>query len=169
MEMSKRTAEVLIFQGSDYAQFQELLAAVERAGNTTGPRRVSDSSDAVAAAADAYDAFVAEAAERAVTVRLEAVGRRRFRELVAAHPPREGNVYDQSRGYNIETFGDDLVPASLSPGQFGSEEERDEFLDNLSAADWSRVYNQALALSEDMGPDPKARLSSLLDGTLSAT
>ena len=39
-----------------------------------------------------YDAFVDEAAERAVTVELHSIGSKRFRDLMAEHPPRKVTV-----------------------------------------------------------------------------
>lgn len=164
MQFTPRSTEVLLFQGEDYAEFQELLAAVERA-NAPANRRVGDGDGGVKAAADAYDAFVAEAAERALKIRLRAVGHRKWRELLAAHPPRDDNRMDQMRGFNTDTLGDDLVPASLMAGDFDSDDERDAFLDMLPAADWNRLYSEALSLNEDAGPDPKVQLSSLLGET----
>lgn len=167
MKFTPRSTEVLLFQGADYEQFQELLAAVERA-NAPVNRRVGDS-QGVKDAADAYDAFVAEAAERAAVVRLRSVGHRKWRELLAAHPPRDDNPVDAARGFNTDTLGDDLVPASLASEDFADDNERDEFLDMLPSADWMRVYAAALSLNEDTGPDPKVQLSSLLGGTSNAT
>lgn len=47
-----------------------------------------------------------------VTFRMEPVDWRARLPLQADHPPREGNLIDQVRGYNIETFTPALIRAS---------------------------------------------------------
>lgn len=161
--ISARTTTVTLFQGEDYDRERELRAAVERAAvQADNPRRLGDSQD-VRAAAAAYDAFVEEAAERGVTVTLQALKRTQWREMVSKHPVREDNDVDAGWGFNYETLCDDLVPASVLTGdQFHNERAVQDFLDELSDADFSKLYSAAHELNQAQGPDPKVRLSSRL-------
>ena len=98
--LKPRTATVVIYQGDDMDRMTELRRAAEQAEAIAqrekgAPRRGGDEVAAgVQEAKDAYDAFVDEAAGRAVTVELHSIGRRRFRDLMAAHPPRKVMVKD---------------------------------------------------------------------------
>ncbi|WP_181312463.1 hypothetical protein [Nocardioides campestrisoli] len=135
-------------------------------------------------AAEEHDQFVTEAAERAVKIRVQALTRKQWRSLVAAHPPRtvmksetredgEGNEVqvpvetihedDEDLGFNTESMPDALVPASIAPGQFDTPADRDAFIDALSDPDFSRIYSVAVALSTRGGRSPKAQASSLAD------
>ena len=96
-DLKPREAEVLIYQGDDLARLAELRQAAEVAQRRVerdekSPRRTGDEVPSADAERAAFDAFVEEAAKRAVVVRLRAIGRKRFRELVAEHPPRTVKV-----------------------------------------------------------------------------
>jgi len=175
--ITPRTTVVTLLQGDDYDRIAELSAAVEQAATlavTDGQRRLGDAPEVVDAA-KAYDDFVAEAAERGVKVTLHALGRKAWGDLLKKHPVRqeestdsEGvvttvpNATDSAHGFNVETLGDELVPASVAPGMFKTNAERDNFLDNLSDGEFSRLYSAAVPLNQSAGADPKARLSSRL-------
>jgi hypothetical protein len=113
--LKPRTATIVIYQGDDMTTLTELRRAAETArqfeelarGQAEAAREVFATNaragddivveDAALAAAetetkarqDEYDAFVDEAAERAVTIELHSIGKKRFRDLMAAHPPRK--------------------------------------------------------------------------------
>lgn len=162
---ARATTTVVLFQGDDLDPIEEHRAAVERAALVNrGPKRVGDGEvpAAVLEAARDYDAFMEGAVERAVHLRLTAVRKSRYRELLAAHPPREGDRADEAAGFNVDTFTEALVPECVSPGQFDSDEERDEFLDDLSDTEWSQVAGAAVRVNEGGRPDPKARMASHL-------
>jgi hypothetical protein len=101
--------------------------------------------------------------------------------LLAEHPARkviekaedgterEVTHPDDEIGWNAETLPEPLVKASLCPDQFESIEKRDAWLDGLSDPEFSRLYSAAVGLNISGGPDPKARLSSLLDLTSTET
>lgn len=192
--LTPRTDEVTLFQGEDFAEEARLSAKVEQAvqsSSKASPRRIGGEADevpeAVAEAAREYDEFVAEAKERGVTLRLTAVGRKKWREITAAHPPRKGepieyredgevvrvehrsHPIDSVWGFNYEALGDDLVPAAILGRVEGdalapfSDGEKQDFVDSLNDADFSRVYSAAVRLNTAQGPDPKAPLSELLD------
>lgn len=166
--LNRRTTEVILFQGDDLDPLEERRRVVESAAGIAGKLRRIGDADGVAEAAAEYDRFLEEALTRAVTVRLVALDRKRWRELVAAHPPRpdkrdeQGNVVEASPdylGFNIDTISDELVAESVAPGQF---DDVEKFLSPLSDADFSRLLSAAVRLNTSAGPDPKARLSSLL-------
>lgn len=165
LHRARATTTVVLFQGDDLDPIEEHRARVERAAMVSStPLRVGDEGipPAVLEAAADYDAFMEGAVERAVHLRLVAVPRRRYRELLAAHPPREGDEGDERAGFNIDALTDELVPESIATGQFDTDAERDEFLDDLSDAEWSQVSSAAVRLNEGGAPDPKARMTSHL-------
>jgi hypothetical protein len=165
LHRARATTTVVLFQGDDLDPIEEHRAAVERAAiASAAPLRVGDEgipASVLEAAAD-YDAFIEGAVERAIHLRLVAVPRRRYRELLAAHPARDGNEADEAAGFDVDGLTDELVPECVAPGQFDTDEERDEFLDDLSDAEWSRVASAAVKLNEGGAPDPKARMTSHL-------
>ena len=122
---------ITIYDGDDRAELQRLRveAAVaesryDDASNRQAfaPRRAGDEVEAEPlrraweAAQAAFDAFVDEAAERATEVEVRHLGRRRFRSLRLAHPPRTHQVErdgdmvvepvpeDAQYGFNTDTF-----------------------------------------------------------------
>lgn len=194
-----RTNTIPIYQGDDTERLSELRMAVaiaerqaeikrqQYASADSGPRRrgdaVSVSVDdvqaaeaAVQAAEDAFDAFVDEAAERAVEVVVRAIGRRRFRDLVAAHPQRmvkgdDGkevpHADDYGYGVNVETFapallkfaeaGEDGVRTILAPeSATRSAKALEDFLDDdLTDGDYEKVFQVAYWINRAPGSDPK--------------
>lgn len=131
--LKARSATVTLYQGDDMDRLAQLRRAAEIAANIAqaneGTARMGDDDSSVADAQRAFDAFVDEAAERALQVRLESIGREFFRDLIAQHPPRmvpkkvappaEGESagepemveHDEDAGYgvNTETFGKALL------------------------------------------------------------
>lgn len=193
MSINRRTAEVVIYQGDDLATLTHLrneadhaerryLAAKER---NRGPAlRVGDGEDlepleaTLTDARAAFDAFVDEAAERAQMVRVQALGRVRFRDLRLEHPPRKvteevdgetrqiDHPDDVHYGVNTLTFGekllayvdreDDEVRTIVEP-VFSSDRDRRNFLDDeLSDGDFEQLWTTAFFLNTSTGADPKA-------------
>lgn len=163
MPIPQRTDEVVLFQNDDQHRINALSKALEVAATASdSPRRLGDDDDVVSAA-QAYDEFVAKAAERGVRVALKAIPGRKWREHVAAHPPREKNEDDVEWGFNHLALGDAVVPACVTTidGQPASQDD----LDNLNDGDYSRVYAAVLRLNTGRGPDPKASISATLRRT----
>lgn len=154
--VTPRTAEVVIYQGDDLARIADLRRAVEQSATNDGaPARVGDSAPSAAqAAADEYDAFVADAAERAVVVKLRQLPRKEWRALRANHPARKDEENDEALGFNLDTIGDELVPAAIVEPEFPSIADRDAFLDSLSDADFERLTLTAHALNAQPVADP---------------
>lgn len=161
--ITPRTATVYILQGDDEARLGELRAEAERLKDARGQVRTLTAADPYTTAADAANAFAEEAQERGVTVILRAVGRKTWRNLISANPPREGNEADQALGANSDDFEEALVPLSIASPVFESDEQRATFLDSLSAAQFGALAVQAWALNMVNGADPKALLPSVLD------
>jgi hypothetical protein len=174
---------VILWHGDDYEPLAELRRAVEEAASAAvfaNPARFGDD-NALRAATDAYDAFADEALARATKVEMRGLGRKAWRGLLAEHPARkitekaeDGTEHEVTHpediiGWNSETMPDPLVRASLSPGQFESDEKRDAWLDGLTDPEFSVLYSAAVKFNTVGGPDPKARVSSLLDPISSET
>lgn len=183
--LKPRTATIPIYQGDDAERLAELRMAVAIAERqetqAQGPRRGGDPapSEDVRAAQAAYDAFVDEAAERAVEVVVRAIGRRRFRDLVTAHPPRmvkdskgEEVVHDDDYAYgvNVETFAPALLtfvdPTSVDddgkpvrtvakPEFTNSGGLRDFLDDDVTDGDYERIFITAYWINRSPGSDPK--------------
>ncbi|KAB2807984.1 hypothetical protein F9L07_25275 [Pimelobacter simplex] len=187
------TATVPLFLGDDLQRIEELRADLYEAAAASVPttRLLSETEPAGAeelkAKAEAHDAFVREATERARKVVIQALPRRKKRELEAKHPARmvtqkvpdpdagegaerEVEVVhaDDTKGFNFETMADDLVPLSIAPGQFTSDAARDAFIDDLSDPHFNAVYNAAIRLNTEDGGIPKAEASSLVARIISA-
>lgn len=105
--LKPRTATITIFQGDDMDRVAQLKRAVDIAerrlriahlehDQSSGTARAGDDTSddtaaaeaALGAARDAFDAFVDDAAGRALSVVVQTIGTRRFRDLLADHPPR---------------------------------------------------------------------------------
>lgn len=180
--LKPRTATIPIYQGDDAERLAELRMAVAVAERQAEQRkgealRSGDApDDEVRAAQDAYDAYVDEAAERAVEVVVRAIGRRRFRDLVAQHPPRmvknskgEEVVHDDDASYdvNVETFADALLRFA-EPGDEGvrtiiAPEDavksptalRDFLDDDVTDGDYDKIFTVAYWINRAPGSDPK--------------
>lgn len=186
--LTPRTTVVPLFQGDDYDAIADRLQAVERIARAAAPRRMAEESS-VSEASREYDEYVEAALGRALMVRLVALGRKDYRALRNEHPPRmipdpEGqdrlvpHDEDTAWGFNYLTFGDALLPKSIAeitcntPGiapDASTPASIETFLDGLSDGDFSRLYSAAITLNEGGGPDPKARLSTLLGPTSAET
>lgn len=163
--ITPRTVEVVIYQGDDLAKLRELYEATEFEASAQGPARVADTPvNAAHEKAEAYDAFVTEAAERAVSVTIQQVGRKRWRDVRDAHPARKDNETDALFGYDSDAVAEDLMPESIIAPVFKSTTDRDTFLDSLSDADWQRLTSALIGVNTTQVGDPKAlRLVSLVD------
>lgn len=171
-----RTAKVVIFQGDDLDRLSSLDAAVQRAevrnaqaekaAKSERPRLMHEDAPAVdvctldAAKAD-RDEFAAEAEERGVAVVLNALDRKAWRDMTAAHPPRDGEDGDSQFGVNMDTFPDALLPASVDRETSTIEGDTVGFLDGLSNYDYyDRLFLAAFALNRGSAmADPTLRLA----------
>lgn len=175
MPIKPRTATVLIYQGDDLERLAELHRAAVHAENAAKaaagtPLRLGDLVPSAQAERDAYDAAVDEAAERAVWVTLTAIGRNRWRNLLADHPARTEQVdgkdeiitADQVYGVNTETFPMALLTYSRDGVRIATVEPNvsdaafREFLeDEISDGDFEKLWTSAFWLNRSLGHDPK--------------
>ena len=172
--LKPRTVSVTIYQGDDLERLAELHRAVVRAEARAveaarGPRRAGDEIPNADAEKAAYNTFVDEAAERAVEVRLRAIGSTRFADLMLAHPPRmvdgedgkKPHEDDEQFGVNTLTFPkallsyrEDGVATVLEPEV--SAEDLREFLDEeCTEGDVEKLWTAAYFLNRTPGADPK--------------
>lgn len=180
--LKPRTAIVTVYQGDDIPRLAELHRAAEVAGRLAeqaarGPRRGGDEIPSAEAEQAAYNAAVDEAAERAVDVELTAIGSRRFRDLLAEHPPRmeevdgKSEVVEDDREYAVNT---ETLPMALLTFRDGatrtvtdpdlSTGDLREFLeDECSAGDFEKLWETAYWLNRGEGIDP--RLGKYSTGT----
>lgn len=187
-ELVKLRTAVAVAESMYLDALEESARAPRRAGDEVG---ASDQKAALDAAKATYDAFVDEAAERATEVELRHLGRRRFRDLRLAHPPRTKTVVrdgeqveetvaeDAPFGFNVETLplallayvdpDDPEVRTIVRPRK--SARDLDEWLnDELSEGQfddlWSAAYRDNVG---GVGVDPKlSRYSAatpISDGT----
>lgn len=167
----QRTDEVVLYTDEDQREINRLQKAIESAvQGSDAPLRIGDD-EAVVAAAKAYDDYVASAAERGTVVALRYIPGRKWRALVAAHPPRKDVLADEDWGFNFLTLGDDVVPPCVVSiaGKELSGDALTEALDSLSDGDFSRVYSTVLRLNTGRGPDPKDSILARLRPTSSET
>lgn len=190
--ITRRTAEVPVFQGDDVAVIEEAEAAYNRAESLRrlaevrtpsgrldggGEDTLSESTTAAIEAARAYDAAVEDALPRAVTVKVQALGRKTYRGLLAAHPPRNDNDGDAQVGFNRDDFFDALLEhfdgetgerTILAP-DFKSKNELTAWLDELSDGVYTELGVTAVRLNQGGSPDPKASLTSQAEQMYGAT
>ena len=182
-----RTAEVVIYQGDDLARLAELRQAAEvarraveqhRKASENGSARMGDAPSAETEQ-DAYDAFVEEAAERAVTVEIRAIGRKRFKTLLEEHPPRKvkqkddkgveqdvDHADDAPYGVDVTTFPEALLSfidsdepsvRTIAAPKFEGRKAVQAFIDDeLADGDFETLWNTAYMLNRGSTGDPKA-------------
>ena len=108
-----------------------------------------------------YNAAKEQAEAEGIRVELTAVGRKRWRELKAAHPARtEGDEEtvkaDRLAGVNVDSIEDDLVYATLSHPEFSTRAQFDEWADGLSEGEWQTLVTRAWQLANVAASDPKS-------------
>lgn len=193
--LKPRTATVVLYQGDDMERLAELRREADAAeaqahadlqSAARAPLRAGDEEPleefraAVQPARDALNAFIDEAAERAVEIRLQAIGSTRFAELVLAHPPRKVQVDgktvdhedDAAFADHLSHFGifDGAVDVSTFPKALLKHREGRrtivepdldeaalfEFLDEeCSEGDIDAMWRPAYLLNRAVATDPK--------------
>lgn len=108
-----------------------------------------------------YAELKAEAEAAGITVTLQAVGRKSWRELKAKHPARtEGDPeivkQDRLAGVNADAVEDDLVYASVIEPKFDTRPAYDEWADALSEGEFQTILQRAWSLANVAQYDPKS-------------
>lgn len=156
MNIEPRMAVVTIYGGDYLDRIRHLERQAEAARmDTAGVTQTLDETPEYLDLARQHDELVKEAEAQALHVRLRALRRSEWRRLVAEHPPRDGNEGDASVGVNEEEFREALVPASIVEPELTLDD-----LDEMSDADFDRLYLTAFSLNRGTVADPKADLVS---------
>lgn len=169
-----RTSVVTIFTG-DYLDrirhLEQRARAAERAAK--GTTQMLDEEPEYLRLAEEHDALVREAEESAVHVRVQALPRKVWTQLVSEHPPRDGNRDDTLDGVNTDTFPEALVTVVGRTKEGGPSDRGFEYrtvtepagltdadLEGLASVDFTRLYVAAFRLNRGVPEDPKASLVS---------
>lgn len=110
--------------------------------------------------AEQVESVRAEMAQHTVTVLVRALTpRRRWTELVAKHPPREGNRADLGAGVNVDTFFDEALRACVAEPVMDDADWKalDEF---GSDAQWNSLANAVWAVNTSDVDIPFSRTAS---------
>lgn len=148
---------VTLYPRNFHAELADLMERMllefrkEESGET--PRRAGTKSKANALARE-YDAKLTEAEAAGVKVDLREISNMEWQELTDEHPPREGNKRDERVGFNLHTFPNALMRASVG--------ETDVDLDNLSRVHGSKLEDAAWDLHNGDDALPKESMVSLL-------
>mgnify|MGYP001608993195 CR=1 FL=1 len=158
---------VNLWQGEDILRIREAEDAVANAMPTNSlgmPLRLGDTSSVTEAVAR-RDELQREAKPRAIQVTVERLPRKLFRDLVKKHPPRDGDEGDKEYGFNQEDLAEELLAydkegkRTIVAPAFKSSASRQEFLDDLSDAQFTLLFEAAYEVNRGGVPDPKADMS----------
>lgn len=198
--LKPRSTTVLLYQGDDMDTLAHLKRKLDLAKSqaqrreTSGAARMDDAGDGedttVAEAQREYDAAVDAAADRALEVEIQDIGRRRFRDLIEAHPPRMVNsepdaegktvqvMHDEDAGWGINTatfpealltFRDDDRMTIAQPA-FKNKAEVQAFVDDeLSAGDFDDLWAAAFMINRSPSADPFQHRSTTASASSGAT
>lgn len=165
MKFRPRTRKVRVFQGDDEAALDELRDQIAEARRTATKgdtaRRMGQSSD-LERLVEEYNARLAAAEAESVEFLFTALSRPRWKALVEAHPPTEGDEAQEATGVNEDTFAPALVVESVLTRPPGDEDERptreelEEFVDCLSSGQLDHLYGIAFTLNRMAGASPKS-------------
>lgn len=156
-----RTLEVRVCARGDLvARHAELVAELEAATHVTGSiggnpdlRRIADEIAAVEAEQEASTA----------TITLRSVSRRRWMDLLAAHPPRPEDI-ERKLDHNPVTFPVAAVAAccdDMSEAQANALAGNTDPEKGLHPAEWNKLYVAAQSLNILETPHPKVPASLL--------
>lgn len=155
-----RTWVVELYEGDWQQRIEDAAKAVDRARANPTPAMFGEESD-VAVAEREYNALLDAAVDERVCVTLQAVGRKKWAELVETNPPRTDEAVpedlrkgDAKLGVNDQAFGEALVPLSIVAVE--PEMDKNDLLDNISSAQFDLLYGRAFELNKGVGADPKA-------------
>ena len=146
------------------AEERRLTTILARRGEESAPpRRLSEpledidgDLERVREAMDEQRKIIASGVVRLV---IKGLTRGEFRRLLVAHPPREDDPFDEQAGYNVDTFGDELIRACIVKtlahelnGGEPVENEWDVWADEMTNGQWEEVFRACLRLTTDGSP-----------------
>lgn len=152
--IAREKSVVLVMDGGLLAEHERLTEMLE-AALATARTSLADDRGAPAIAAQ-IQGIEDRIAEQSITVRLRGIGRNRFRQLMRAHPPEEGD----KGAFNLETFPVALVAAcSLDPVL--TVDEAEELSDLITDGQWDRVFDAAWSACVEADGVPFNALASV--------
>lgn len=162
-----RTFEIPLY-GGDWQQrvalSEQKVAEAEKDAERGAalPRMMHETETLVDQMVNEHNALVEQAeADGCTRVTLQALGRKRWNQLVSENPPRTDETLPQSVrdgdaeiGVNDETFAEALLAESV----VGTNDETpvDDLLEMVSSFQYDLLYRTAFALNRDGGRAPKA-------------
>lgn len=137
----------LVLRGDLIAEYDALSTAFDRA-DTTITEDVTDTgvSRQALAVAERMEALREEIAGSIATFRMRALPRKRWRELIKANPPQEGDPADVDE----ESFVLGMIAACCLEPQMTEEQATALRDDALTDGQWQELANAAWALNKNM-------------------
>jgi len=108
-----------------------LVAAKKSAGDRLASKAVRE-------AQTAFDEATERGTSSVLDVELEALSRKRFAEVVANHPPREGDKTDEHYSLNWDAFLSEALPESVK----SVKERATGAVVEVSAAEWVEALDE---------------------------
>lgn len=159
--MTPNRITVTLLQGDDPARLRDLEASAEALAPAPGGER---SPEFVAALAECDEFVRGEADGRALKVTVEALPRKKWRDLVTRFPAREDDEQDQAVGFNVDDGADLLVEWAVvdvvDAGKKITAQKRQGVVDALSDGQFFKVLSAAIKANLEGTEAPKADLSS---------
>ena len=157
-----RTKSVLLL-GGDYperldALYEEARKA-EREESRTEP--TLDEVSRYGELREQFEALKVEAEQAGTRVVLRSLNRREWRDLKAKYPPRvEGDEdlvkADRAAGINTDDAVDDMLYAAITSPEFSTRAAFDEWVDDLTPAEFEVLSAEAWKLANVARLDPKS-------------
>lgn len=152
MTTPRQTVTITHVTAYDEALTAEIAAIEAQAAATQTKQRMSEKPDT-----GRLDRLRKELADNAVRITFEALPRRAYRDLLAAHAPRPGEEMDTRVGYNVDTFGDALLQSAIiaTTSLEGAPvpNEWDAWADSMSDGTWQEMFRLVLALQKAGNPN----------------
>jgi hypothetical protein len=131
-QLPRRTVD-LCLRGDLQEEFEDLERQLQEE-NSRARTSLADGGRA-REIAEAMEALREQMVASTVVFRLQALPRGEFRDLVAQHPPRDGNKIDHANGYNVDTFEPVMIRTCLLEPELTDEQ-------------WDRLVNKALTTNQ---------------------
>ena len=117
------------------------------------------------------ESIEAQMDESTVCVKLKALKRNQYAEVVANHPPREDNDVDKAFGVNTDTFGDEIIPLSIVDAWRKTTEEKVDFTgddwaeesEEFTDAQYSEFAQAVLGINRSSTTIPFSRTASYVN------
>lgn len=174
--LARRRASLTLYPGDYPLRLTELTEQIadaedrERAakadadpGGKSGGKRLTDKAESLRLA-EQYRALCKEAEEGSVTLVVEALPRRKWRDLKDEHPPRhvkgpddelEVHRDDRSAGVNTSTLFDVANGQCVVEPEFTTK-AWDRFADDMSDGDWQALSQVVWSVNEEPTRIPKS-------------